>query len=98
MSVGLPVTKQEIDSRSGDIARAFQRLAGDTATLKGYLDATPEQTLIDLGYTSNDVAVLKTSITDLEQLLVKIGYGQEPLAAAKDFTVFLRQLWGVGAY
>jgi sulfur carrier protein ThiS len=98
MSVGLAVTKNEIDARSGDIARAFQRLAGDTTTLKGYLDATTEEVLVELGYTTNEVAVLKTSITDLEQLLVKIGYGQEPLAVSKDFTVFLRQLWGVGAY
>lgn len=98
MSVGLPVTKQELDQRSGDIARTFQRLAGDVTTLKGYLDATAEQVLLDLGYSGNDVAVMKSGITDLEQLCVKIGYGQEGLAAPKDFTVFLRQLWGVGAY
>ena len=98
MSVGLPVTKQELDTRSGDIARAFQRLAGDTTTLKGYLDGATEQTLIDLGYTANEVAVLKTAITDLEQLLVRIGYGLEALPAPKDFTAFVRQLWGVGAY
>jgi len=98
MSVGLPVTKQEIDTRSGDIARAFQRLAGDATTLKGYLDGATEEVLIELGYTSNEVAVLKTAITDLQQLLVLIGYGSEALASPKDFTVFLRQLWGVGAY
>lgn len=98
MSVGLPVTKSEIDSRSGDIARAFQRMAGDTTTLKNYLDSATEEVLVELGYTSNEVAVLKTAITDLEQLLVKIGYGEEGLAAPKDFTVFLRQLWGVGAF
>ena len=99
MSVGLPVTKQEIDTRSGDIARAFQRLAGDTTTLKNYLDATTEEILVTVyGYTPNEVAVLKTAITDLEQLVVKIGSGAEGLAAPKDFTVFLRQLWGVGAF
>jgi ABC-type transporter Mla subunit MlaD len=98
MSVGLPVTKQELDARSGDLARAFQRLAGDATTLKGYLDSATEQVLVDLGYTSNDVAVLKTAAADLQQLLVKIGYGSEALPAPKDFTVFLRQLWGVGAY
>lgn len=98
MSVGLPVTKQEIDSRSGDIARTFQRLAGDTATLKGYLDGATEQVLVDLGYTTNEVAVLKTATADLEQLLIRLGYGKEALPAPKDFTVFLRQLWGVGAY
>jgi hypothetical protein len=98
MSVGLPVTKSEIDSRSGDIARAFQRLAGDTTTLKGYLDSATEEVLVGLGYTPNEVAVLKTAITDLEQLVVKIGYGMEGLATPKDFTAFLRQIWGVGAY
>jgi len=98
VSVGLPVTKQEIDSRSGDLARAFQRLAGDTSTLKGYLDGATEEVLVELGYTTNEVAVLKTAITDLQQLLVAIGYGNEALATPKDFTAFLRQLWGVGAY
>lgn len=98
MSVGLPVTKQEVDTRSGDIARAFQRLAGDVATLKGYLDSATEPVLIELGYTSNEVAVLKTGIADLKQLVVDIGYGVEALPAPKDFTAFLRQLWGVGAY
>lgn len=98
MAVGLAVTKSEIDSRSGDLARSFQRLAGDTATLKGYLDQTPEQTLVDLGYASGDVAVLKSAIGDLHQLVVTIGYGQEALPAPKDFTAFLRQLWGIGAF
>lgn len=98
MSVGILVTKQEIDAQAGDIARTFQQLAGDTTTLKGYLDSATEEVLVELGYTANEVAVLKTSITDLEQLVVKIGLGQEALPAPKDFTVFLRQLWGVGAF
>lgn len=98
MSVGLPVTKNEIDTRAGDLARAFQRMAGDVSTLKGYLDGATEEVLVEYGYTANEVAVLKTAITDLKQLLVDIGYGVEPLPAAKDFTAFLRQLWGVGAY
>ena len=98
MSVGLPVIKQEIDTRAGDIARAFQRLAGDTTTLKGYLDSSDEPTLIELGYTANEIAVMKSGIADLAQLVVTIGYGQDALAAPQDVTVFLRQLWGVGAY
>ena len=98
MSVGLPVTKQEVDARAGDIARAFQRLAGDVTTLKGYLDGTDEATLIALGYDANEVAVMKSAISDLEQLVVQIGYGLQALPAPKDFTAFLRQLWGVGAY
>lgn len=98
MSVGLAVTKLEIDTRAGEMAKAFQRMAGDVATLQGYLNSATEEALIEMGYTSNEVAVLKTAITDLNQLLVKIGYGAEALPEAKDFTVFLRQLWGVGAF
>jgi hypothetical protein len=98
MSVGLAVTKAEIDARAGDLARNVQRLAGDAVTLKGYLDGTTEQALVDLGYSTNEVAVLNSAITDLHQLLVQIGSGVEALAAPKDFTTFLRQLWGVGAF
>lgn len=97
MSVGLPVTKQEIDTRAGDTARAFQRAFEDVLTMKGYLDATVEADLVALGYTSNEVAVLKTSFADLTQL-EKIWHGLEALPAPKDFTVFVRQLWGVGAF
>jgi lactam utilization protein B len=98
MAVGLPVTKSEIDSRAGDLARSFQRLGGDVATLKGYLDATPDGDLIALGYTAGDVPILKSAMSDLHQLLVKIGTGKEALPELKDFTQFARQLWGVGAF
>ena len=98
MSVGLPVTKSEIDNRAGDMARSFQRLAGDVTTLKGFLDSSDEASLVTLGYTPEEIAVLKSAISDLEQLVVQIGYGTQSLSAPKDFTQFLRQLWGVGAF
>jgi hypothetical protein len=97
MSVGLPVTKDEIDKRSGDLARTFQRAFEDVVTLKSYLDATVDQSLIDLGYTPNEVAVLKTSVADLSQLGT-IWMGSAALPEPKDFRTFVRQLWGVGAF
>lgn len=97
MSVGLPVTKTEIDARSGDLARAFQRGFDDVATLKGYLDQTPTADLIALGYTDQEVAVLKTALADLWQL-AEIWTGTAALADPKDFRQFVRQLWGVGAF
>jgi hypothetical protein len=98
MAVGLPVTKQEIDNRAGDMARAFQRLAGDVTTLKGFLDSSDEASLVELGYTPNEIAILKSGISDLEQLVVQIGSGNQALPEPKNFTQFLRQLWGVGAF
>lgn len=97
MSVGLPVTKDEIDIRAGDIARAFQRLFGDVVTMQQYLLATPNPDLVELGYTEDDVAVLKTSFTDLMQL-ADIWVGNEALPEPKDFRAFVQQLWGVGAF
>lgn len=97
MPVGLTVTKSEIDTRAGDIARNFQRQFEDVATMQGYLLATSEADLIALGYTADDVASLKTAFTDLAQL-AKIWTGAEPLPAAKDFRVFVSRLWGIGAF
>ena len=97
MAVGLGVTKQEIDARAGDTARAFQKQFDDVATMKGFLDATPNADLVALGYTDSEVATLKTAWADLA-LLATLWAGQATLPAAKDFRTFVRQLWGVGSF
>ena len=97
MSVGLPVTKSEIDTRAGDIARAFQDHFGDVVTMQAFLAATANADLEALGYTPEDVATLKTAFTDLMQL-AEIWTGAAALATPKDFRVFVSRLWGVGAF
>jgi len=97
MSVGLPVTKDELDARSGDIARGFQKSFDDVLTLQGYLTATVDADLVALGYTPDEVASLKTAYSDLSQL-ARIWAGAEALAAPKDFRTFVRRLWGVGSF
>lgn len=99
MSVGLPVTKSELDTRAGDVARAFQRSFRDVVTLKAYLDATPDADLMALepGYTQGEVTTLKTAINELAQLGT-IWTGDVDLPAAHDFRTFVQRLWGVGAF
>jgi hypothetical protein len=97
MSVGLPVTKSEIDTRAGDIARGFQDHFGDVITMQQFLVATPDADLVAMGYTPDEVASLKTAYADLTQL-GSIWTGQAALAAPKDFRVFVSRLWGVGAF
>jgi hypothetical protein len=97
MSVGLAVTKDELNARAGDLARTFQRAFGDVVTLQQYLTATPDADLIALGFTADEVASLKTAYTDLTQLGT-IWTGNAALPAAKDFRVFVSRLWGVGAF
>ena len=97
MSVGLPVTKEEINSRAGDIARTFQRMFGDVVTMQQYLTATPSADLEALGFTPDDIATLKTAFADLTQL-GNISTGTEALPEPKDFRVFVSRMWGVGAF
>lgn len=95
MSIGIIATKGEIDSRMGQLARDYQKVFRDLAVLKGYFDATTDPTLIALGFTSGETAILKSAIGDLNQLY-DISRGVATLPVAKDFTTFVRQLWGVG--
>ena len=60
--------------------RTFQRVFEDVGTMKTYLDSTTEDVLIELGYTSNEVAVLKTAFADLAELAT-IWIGSAALAA-----------------
>lgn len=96
MSVGITVTKGEVDTRMGEIARGFQNLFSDSAIMKTFFDTHVDADLVALGYTAGEVAILKSAIADITQLFT-IYSGQATLAAPKDFTTFLRQLWGVGA-
>jgi len=97
MSVGLPVSKSEVDNRAGQIAKSFQKAFNDVATMQSYLVQTPNADLVALGYTDQEVATLKTAYTDLAQL-ADIWIGKSSLPAAKDFRTFVRQLWGVGNF
>lgn len=96
MSVGLLTTKGEIDSRMGDLARSQQKVFKELTVLKGYLDATVDADLIALGYTQDEVAILKSAAADLSEFS-QVFVGNVAVSPAKDFSQFVRQLWGVGA-
>jgi len=97
MAAGLPVTKTEIDTRAGDIARRFQQSFGDVVTMQSFLAATANADLEALGFTPEDVATLKTAFADLTQLGT-IWTGAAALPTPKDFRVFVSRLWGVGSF
>jgi len=97
MAIGLAVSKSELDSRAGELARGFQKQFGDVLTLKGFLDTKTESDLTAMGYTAQEVAVLKTAMTDLFTL-ASIWSGQASQTSPYDFRQFVRQLWGVGSF
>lgn len=95
--VGLAVSKQEIDARAGAIARAFQKAFQDVTTLSTFLERSTVESLEGLGYTADDVTLLKSAINDLGELAM-IWKGSATLAQPKDFRTFVSRLWGVGAF
>lgn len=96
MSVGILATKSEIDTRMGDLARSQQKVFKDLTVLKGYLDATADADLVALGYTTEEVAVLKSAAADLTEFS-QVFVGNVAVSPAKDFSQFVRLLWGIGA-
>jgi hypothetical protein len=97
MSVGLPVSKAEVDSRMGDTSRALQKLFGDIATLKSFLDTQTDADLVALGYTSDEAGLLTAWKNDMWQL-TGVYSGADTLPQAKDFRVYPQKFWGVGSF
>lgn len=97
MSVGLTWTKTDVDARSGSIARLFQQVFGDVATLKSFIDSQVDEDLVALGYTPVEVAKLRSAVNDMAQMGT-IFVGQTALPTAKDFRTFISLLWGMGAF
>jgi hypothetical protein len=88
---GYPVTKEIIDSRAGFLAQTLRDAFVGVQVLKDYLDATPDADLVALGFTSEDVAVIKSSFTDLAKL-GRIAHAQDTQAAASDFFFWAKRL------
>lgn len=95
MSIGLTYNKTHLDTVMGSLARDLKKTMDDSVELYRILVALPDADLVSMGYTSNEVAVLKTAWSDASQL-AGIFNGGVTLLSAKDFRVFLKQLWGLG--
>jgi hypothetical protein len=95
MAVGLPTNKLDIDSKAGSIAVRLRDLFTEIQYTAAWAAGMPDNDLVALGYTSGEVAVLKSALADLEQLRT-IYNGSANLANAKDFKAFAKQLTGLG--
>lgn len=93
---GIVVTAQDIQGAAGNIAKKLVGVASDIATFKLYLDGKSVDDLVAAGLTSQDATLIKSAYTDAAQLMA-IAQGHATLAEAKNFMVFIRQLWGLGA-
>lgn len=94
MSVGYPKNKESIDGIVGELSQAINRNFRRAVQLKTELDAYTDGQLTTAGYTAGEVTVLRTLVSDLQQLN-NIYSGAATLGSAKDFRTSLRPLWGV---
>lgn len=94
MSVGYPAGKNEIDMRAGGLVQQLRDNLAAITTFNTWLAATPDATLTALGYTTGEVATLKSGIGDLATLAA-LARGTGTQAAAKDSFQFAKLLVGV---
>jgi hypothetical protein len=85
-----------MDATAGQVCRMIEQWAPMVLKLKQYLDETPDQTLLDppFNYTPEDVAILKSGMSDLA-LLARIYQGDDVLDTARDLGAFSRRMAGI---
>lgn len=93
MTLGITTTKLQLDAISGGIALDLAKVMREIEELHHFLLITPDSTLVALGYTSAEVATLKSAFTDGDKL-GQIYEGTVNLPTAQDFRLNLSQLAG----
>jgi hypothetical protein len=95
MALGLPTGKAEIDAMAGRLAYQVDVALRNAQSMQAWLLTKTDGDLTALGYTSGEVAILKSAFTKLNQLAA-IYQGAQNLAVAEDFRTFPRQIFGFG--
>lgn len=94
MSVGTVVTKADYDSTSGTLAQQIKQWAEVAVDLQSNLATMVDGDLINLGYTADDVTLLRTAAGDMHKL-AQIYLGQIEQTPAYDFRTFLNRISGL---
>jgi len=94
MSVGFSATKADFDAKAGSLALALRQALANIKEFQAVLAATADATLTADGYTSGEVATLKSAYTDLDKLRT-IYEGTQTQGSTYDFRQFAKLLTGV---
>lgn len=94
MTVGFPLTKDQLDTRLGQVALSVRTGLADAAQVKALLDGQTDAALIALGYIQAEATLMKAAYTDLYNLnRVATGLATQP--ATNDFFFNAKKLLGV---
>lgn len=94
MSVGFPSGKNDIDNRAGSLALSLRDELQRIRLFQTWLTGQPDASLTAVGYTSGEVATLKSAFTDLDKL-AQVYLGLTTQSSTYDFQTFAKLLVGV---
>ena len=94
MTVGFPAEQGHINNKAGSLAMALRDTFRDIKDFNDFLTGKTEAELVSLGFTTDEVTLLKASFFDLNKLGL-IGIGQEVQPEANDFWWNAKNLLGV---
>ena len=94
MTVGFPAEAGQINNRAGSLAMALRDTFRDIKDFNDFLNGKAEADLTALGFSPEEVTLLKASFVDLNKLGL-IGIGQEIQPAPNDFFWNAKNLLGV---
>lgn len=94
MAVGFAADKAALDARAGHVALQLRDTLDAAGRLKAWLDTKQDADLVALGYTSDEVAILKSAYTALDALRL-VATGQRTVPEADNFLFWASKLTGV---
>lgn len=94
MSVGFAISKFDIDNAAGSVARMISSWSEQSMRLATQLDTIPNPDLVAMGFTEDDVALLRSAVNDMNKL-AGIYLGQQEQTPAYDFRTFSKRLTGI---
>lgn len=94
MSVGKVVSKADYDTNSGTLAAQISEWAQDVLNLSSNVQTMSDPDLTNLGYSPEEVTLLRTCVGDMARL-AGVYLGEQELTPAYDFRTFLNRISGL---
>lgn len=83
---GIPVSHTQLNDQIGQIALRLKQAFDDAVNINNYLVATPDDDLLALGFTQDEINIIKSAYADLAFSKVN----------SFDSSNFVKKLYGLG--
>jgi hypothetical protein len=94
---GVPFNKDALNNSLGSVVQQIYASLDNARKVQTALAATPNQTMLDMGFTQADIDSIKSAFVDLDNLR-QVFEGGRNQTVAYDFRTFAKRLIGIGLY